>query len=195
MTNPVDESDEIENVDSADEVVSDADAVLPLEEEIPGDDESKPVKKKILALEARHKIEDYEIEKQIREALDYLDDGKSPKKYFEYIEKTPASHKIKPANVKASAQVKKAAIAVQPQVSKTVQVNKTQHTKSETKPKMPVKPKPIAKPKAKIHPKASPKNNHKPKAIKAKQTLKSKSSHTSKKIVKPVKKVKKAKKK
>jgi len=197
MTNPVDESDELENVDSAEEVVSEDDAALSIEEDIPGDDESKPVKKKILALEARHKIEDYEIEKQIREALDYFDEGRTHKKYFDAIEKPKITSKSKTVETKPALHAKKAETHSQSPSNKQsnlpsnvikakIQPSKVEH---KLKPKHKTKLQTTAKVKSKQNGKSKPKNNPKNKAIKLKP------HHASKKVAKPLKKVKKAKKK
>jgi hypothetical protein len=53
-------------VESADEEFS--------EETIPEDESNKPVQKKVAALRARHKLEDYFESKRIKEALEYLNE-------------------------------------------------------------------------------------------------------------------------
>jgi hypothetical protein len=79
MTNPVDESEEIESV-AEEEVVGETEVVT--EEEIPSDDDIKlkPEKKKVAALKARHDIEDYFEMKKLREELDYMYDEEAEKK-------------------------------------------------------------------------------------------------------------------
>jgi hypothetical protein len=44
------------------------------EETIPEDETNKPIQKKVAALRARHKLEDYFESKRIKEALEYLNE-------------------------------------------------------------------------------------------------------------------------
>lgn len=148
MTNPVDEDNDLENVDSANEVVSDEDTELSAEEDIPSDDETKPVKKKILALEARHKIEDYEIEKKIREALDYLSDGKAKKRYIDESmrvhQKSPSHHKSIPVSKKPEPKPSKLSVAASSAVNKPVMQKPESAVKTQSKLKPTIKSAPMA---------------------------------------------------
>lgn len=117
--------------DVTEETLPEAEAVLveteEVEEMIPDDEEGKPVPKKMAALKARHRLEDYFEMKRIQDELDYLDDEKKRKAAL--LQKVKASQEEKPVK----------------DIKKPV---------SESKPKSPPKPKPKAKAKPTAKPKA-----------------------------------------
>lgn len=85
--------------DVTEETLPEAEAVLveteEVEEIIPDDEEGKPVPKKMAALKARHRLEDYFEMKRIQDELDYLDDEKKRKAAL--LQKVKASQEEKPA--------------------------------------------------------------------------------------------------
>jgi len=82
MTNPVDESNEIETLDAVAEVVSDDEGIEEGsdDQKSANSDDEKPLKKKVAELKARHNLENYFELKRIRETLDYLYDDKLDEK-------------------------------------------------------------------------------------------------------------------
>lgn len=138
------EEDDTDLVDEvSDETVLDTEesSSADTEEEIP-DEEGKPVRKKVAALKARHRLEDYFEMKRIQEELDYLDDEE--KRKTELLQKVAQAERLHEAKAVRTPRVKP------PKVKKP----------TENKPK-PAKPKP--KPKPKMKAKSKPKSRKKSK--------------------------------
>ncbi|HEV2613819.1 MAG TPA: hypothetical protein VGV92_03820 [Gammaproteobacteria bacterium] len=127
-------------------------------EEIPEEDSKEaPVKKKVAALKARHRLEDYFEMKRIQDELDYLDDEK--KRKAELLLKVTQQEKLEhPEPVKSHPKIKE--VKAVKEVKKEAKVE----PKVELKPIKAAKPK--TKPKAKVQAKAKPKAKPKKKAKK-----------------------------
>lgn len=72
MTNPIDETSDINNID-IEEAERNAIEEIPADEEIPNEEKkSKASKKRNIALDARRRLEDIHDAKQLSDSLDYL---------------------------------------------------------------------------------------------------------------------------
>jgi hypothetical protein len=148
-TNAEDTTDIAEETLLEPEAVPEAEEV---EEVVPQDDEKAPIKKKVAALKARHRLEDYFEMKRIQDELDYLDDEKKRKAALllkvaqeEKLDKHKELKEPKVAKPKVTVEIKpKLEKPVKPEkVVKAVKAAK--QTKVKAKPKAKPKPKPKKK--------------------------------------------------
>lgn len=140
--------------DLVEETMPEPEAVLEVEEaeEVILDDEKAPVKKKVAALKARHRLEDYFEMKRIQDELDYLDDEKKRKAAL--LLKVAQQAKLE--KVEKESKHKSAKEVKEPKPIKEIK-----ETKEAKETKMIKQAKPKAKPKTKAKPKSKPKKKAK----------------------------------
>ncbi|MDX2164122.1 MAG: hypothetical protein SFW07_01760 [Gammaproteobacteria bacterium] len=150
----------------SEEAVLEAEEITPVdtEESIPEDEEGRPIRKKVAALKARHRLEDYFEMKRIQDELDYLDDEK--KRKAELLQKVAQieKHYEKPEKPVKEPKPTKQVVVEVPAPETVVKSAKEAHPAKSAKKAPIVKPKRKAvKPKPKAKPKAKPKSKKKAK--------------------------------
>jgi hypothetical protein len=154
--------------DVSEEVVLEVEESVPADSEeiIPDEEGKQPIRKKVAALKARHRLEDYFEMKRIQDELDYLDDEK--KRKAELLQKVVQNEKHYEKPEKPVKAAKAAKRVVQPQSPPEIQVLTPAPVK--VTPKKQPKKAPVikhkhkmAKPKPKAKPKAKPKSKKKAK--------------------------------
>lgn len=123
--------------DVTEETLPEAEAALveseDVEEIIPDDEEGKPVPKKMAALKARHRLEDYFEMKRIQDELDYLDDEKKRKAAL--LQKVKASQEEKKPAAPAKVVKKEPTVKQKPKSKPKVKAKPKAKTKSKKKSK------------------------------------------------------------